>query len=64
MNWKKIAWAAVVLLVVYFHLLVGTLLAIATAFYWLLEHHLIGDEERLIEMAQCCWGDPLCTPTE
>jgi len=37
---NRIIWSAFVLLVLYFHLLIGTLLAIATAFYWLLEKHL------------------------
>ena len=46
---EKIVWVAFVLVVLYFHLLVGTLLAIATAFYWLLERHLIGKSSTLVD---------------
>jgi hypothetical protein len=37
---NKILWGVFVLVALYYHLLIGTLLAIATAFYWLLERHL------------------------
>lgn len=36
----KIVWCVFVLVILYFHLLIGTLLVIATAFYWLFEKHL------------------------
>jgi hypothetical protein len=39
-HWRKIAWGVCVLLVVINHLLIGTLLGIATAFYWLLSSRL------------------------
>ena len=42
MNWKKWLWLAFVVVLLYAHLLVGTLVAIATALYWLIERHLIG----------------------
>ena len=38
-TWKKFIWCIFVLLVLVSHLLLGTLLGIATAFYWLLERH-------------------------
>jgi MFS superfamily sulfate permease-like transporter len=37
---KRILWVVFVVIVLCFHLLVGTLLAIATAFYWLLDRRL------------------------
>ena len=39
MTTKKWLWVAVVAILVYAHLLVGTIVAIATAFYWLVEKH-------------------------
>lgn len=46
---EKILWGAFVLVVLYFHLVAGTLLAIATAFYWLLERHLIRKSSTLAD---------------
>jgi hypothetical protein len=46
----KIVWCSFVLLVLYLHLLIGTLLAIATAFYWLLEERLIPRSEKHSEL--------------
>ena len=36
-HWKRWLWGCFVVIVLAFHLLIGTILAIATAFYWLLE---------------------------
>jgi hypothetical protein len=40
MTRKRWIWVAAVGVLLYLHLLVGTLVAIATAFYWLLQKYL------------------------
>jgi hypothetical protein len=49
MNWKRILWVALVVILLYVHLLAGVLVAIATAFYWLFDeqhHKLLAQRER------------------
>jgi len=75
MTTKRVVWCVFVLLVIYFHLIVGTLLAIATAFYWLLEkrqspapaerlvcslgNHVIGNEPYTFASEES-GGEPIC----
>jgi hypothetical protein len=44
--WKRLLWGCFVLIVLAFHLLIGALLGIATAFYWLLENKLSAKQSR------------------
>jgi hypothetical protein len=46
MTWLRWLWVAVVIVILLIHLLIGTLVAIATVFYWLIDKHLKTKQPR------------------